>query len=203
MISIFSSSLAIACFTVNFIKPDMIPFLKMGVSADLNESNSKEIFTDELLKKFNITREDLFKDGDIEVKVEVNVTNNMMFNVWKAEDDEVYVTDEFINPTIDSVVDQLDETFTRVAKMAAKSSIKTMVEQKLWDTLSDDKNLYQELNEHDLNSHTLSEDIDTILDDVLSICFNYLEIGVKHSRNKYRYFFKHALGFNNNLITFI
>ena len=160
------AGVAIACFTVNFIKPDMIPFLKMGVSADLNESNSKEIFTDELLEKFNITREDLFKDGDIEVKVEVNVTNNMMFNVWKAEDAEVYVTDEFINPTIDSVVDQLDETFTRVAKMAAKSSIKTMVEQKLRDTLSDDKNLYQELNEHDLNSHTLSEDIDTILDEL-------------------------------------
>lgn len=157
---------AIACFTVNFIKPDLIPFLKIGVNADLNETNSKEVFSDALLDKFNITREDLFKEGDIKVDVEVKVTNQMVFGVWGDKNEEIYITDEFINPTIDGVVDQVAPTFSRVARVAAKSSIKTMVEQKLWDTLPDDKNLYVELNESDLNSHTLSEDIDTLFEEL-------------------------------------
>ncbi|MBO7614493.1 MAG: hypothetical protein J6T15_02175 [Bacilli bacterium] len=157
---------AIACFTVNFIKPGLIPFLKIGVNADLNETNSKEVFSDALLDKFNITREDLFKEGDIKVDVEVKITNQMVFGVWGDKNEEIYITDEFINPTIDGVVEQVAPTFSRVARVAAKSSIKTMVEQKLRDTLPDDKNLYVELNESDLNSHTLSEDIDTLFEEL-------------------------------------
>lgn len=162
------SAAAIACFTVNFIKPDWVPFLKMGISANLNESNSKEVFSDALLDKFNITREDLFKEGDIEVKAEVNVTNEMVFGIWGAEDKEVYVTDNFINSTIDGVVAQVEPTFTRVARVAAKSSIKTLVEQKLRESIPDDKNLYVELNNAnpELNSLTLSNDIDTLFDEL-------------------------------------
>lgn len=157
---------AIACFTINFISPDHIPFLRMGVEVNLTEENSKEVFSDSLLDKFGMKREDLFADGPIEVKAQVDVTNTMVFNIWSAPDAEVYVTDEFINPTIDGIVDQIEPTFTKVAKTAAKSSIKKMVEDKLTETLSGEEDLYTELGESNLTSETLSNDINTIIDEL-------------------------------------
>ena len=159
---------AIACFTVNFIKPDLIPFLRIGIDAEITEENSKEIFSDVLLDKFGVEREDLFSEGDIKVEVEVDVTNMMMFNVWSAPNAETYISDEFINPTIDSVVEQIETTFTQVAKVAAKSSIKKIVEDKLQDTVGDDKNIYQELGNvnPELNQTSMSNDIDAIIDEL-------------------------------------
>lgn len=157
---------AIACFTINFIKPDLIPFLRLGFSANLTEENSKEVLSNDLLNEFNITREDLFKDGPIEVEAKVDVTNMMMFNVWGAQDPETYIDDEFINPTIDTVVEQIEPTFTRVAKAAARSSIKSMVEANLQQSIGD-ADLYQKLGEADpsLSSEQLSNDINAIIDE--------------------------------------
>ena len=162
------AGVAIACFTINFISPDKIPFLRMGLSADLTEENSEDVFSDSLLEKFNIKRKDLFAEGPIKVEVKVDITNMMVFNAWTAEDAGMYVSDEFINPTIDEIVEKIEPTFTRVAKTAAKSSIKTMVEDELKKTLPADSDLYQLLGEANpnLNSESLSNDIGTIIDEL-------------------------------------
>ncbi|MCR5308699.1 MAG: hypothetical protein K6E21_01120 [Bacilli bacterium] len=159
---------AIACFSINFIKPEWIPFLRIGFSADITKENSNEIFTDTLLDKYNISRDDLFEDGNIQVSAEVNVTNKMMFNVWSAENADIYVDDEFITPTISSVVSQIEPVFSKVAKDAAKSSIKKMVEYNLKETIGDDKNLYYELSVADpsLSSQTLSDDIESLINEL-------------------------------------
>ena len=102
---------AIACFTINFIKPDLIPFLRLGIDANLTEENSEEVISDDLLDEFNVSRSDLFAEGDIKVEVKVDITNMMMFNVWGASDGGTYIEDEFINPTIDSVVEQIEPAF--------------------------------------------------------------------------------------------
>ena len=158
---------AIACFTINFIKPDLIPFLRLGFSANLTEENSEEVISDELLEEFNISRADLFEGVDIKVEAKVDVTNMLMFNVWGAEDGGTYIDDEFINPTVDTIVEQIEPTFTRVAKSAAKSSIKTMVENNLRDSLGEGESLYQKLAQADssLTSQQLSEDISAIIDE--------------------------------------
>lgn len=158
---------AIACFTINFIKPDLIPFLRLGFSANLTEENSEEVISDELLEEFNISRADLFEGGDIKVEAKVDVTNMLMFNVWGAKDGGAYIDDEFINPTVDTIVEQIEPTFTRVAKSAAKSSIKTMVENNLRDSLGEGESLYQKLAQADssLTSQQLSEDISAIIDE--------------------------------------
>ena len=156
---------AIACFTINFIKPDLIPFLRVGFSANLTYDNSNQVISDDLLDQYNISREELFKDGDIEVEAKVDVTNMMMFNVWGAEDAGTYIDDEFINPTIDTLVEQIEPTFTRVAKTAAKSSIKTMIEHNLEGSVGEGESLYQKLGEKGLTSQQLSDDISAIIDE--------------------------------------
>ena len=162
------AGVAIACFTINFISPDKIPFLRMGLTVDLTEENSKDVFSDSLLEKFNIKRKDLFAEGPIKVEVKVDITNMMVFNTWTAEDAGMYITDEFINPTIDGIVEEIEPTFSRVAKSAAKSSIKTMVENELKKTIPDGSDLYQQLGEvnPELNSESLSNDIGTIIDEL-------------------------------------
>lgn len=158
---------AIACFTINFIKPDLIPFLRLGIDANLTEENSEEVISDDLLDEFNVSRSDLFAEGDIKVEVKVDITNMMMFNVWGASDGGTYIEDEFINPTIDSVVEQIEPAFTKVAKVAAKSSIKTMIENNLSQSLSGEGGLYQQLGEADptLTPQQLSDDISAIIDE--------------------------------------
>lgn len=156
------AGVAIACYTANFIKPEWFPFLKMGVSADLTEENSKDVIKDELLEKFNITRADLFSEGNIKVEAEVRVSNEMLFNAWKAEGDgSAYVDDVFINPSIDSVVKQIEPTFKKVAEKAAKSSIKSQIEGMSNGTFYSD---LLSSGHPELNSESLSSDVDSIYD---------------------------------------
>ena len=174
------AGVAIACFTINFIKPDMFPFLKVEVTAELNEENSTDVFTDEMLEKYGVTRRDLFSDGPIAVDARVDVRNEMLLNVWKAEVAEDYIQNEFINPNIDKVVSQIEPAFKKVAEKAAKSSIKYQIE-----NMNGTTTFYSDLianGRGDLNSETLSEDIDTVYDATIeSVGEVYRDIYNKYS----------------------
>ena len=153
------SAAAIACFTLNFIMPDHFPFLRVGITAKLDKENSKEVFTDEMLESYGVSRDDLFSTP-VEVEAKVDVKNEMLLNVWKANDPVDYIDNEFINPNIDKVVEQIEPVFKEVAEKAAKSSIKSQIE-----NMNGSQTFYSDLMENghgELNSETLANDVDTI-----------------------------------------
>ena len=159
---------AIAWYSVNFIKEDAVPFLRVGINANLTRENSKEVFSDEMLAEFNITRDDLFADGDIEVKATVEVTNKMLLESWTTNDAVTYIDESFISPSVDKLVAQIEEPFTKVAKRAAKSSIRSILEEKLEEHLDPGQDLYAQLVAGDpsLTKEQVSRDIDSIVNTI-------------------------------------
>ena len=137
------ATVAIGFLTINFIKDDKVPFLKVGFDASLDEESSKVIFTDEMLEEFGIEREDLFTEGNIEFSAYVEVKNKMLLDVWTTSDAVTYVDESFIGPCVDKLVADIEPTFTKVAKKAAKSSIKSLIEEQLSEGL--DGNIYNVL----------------------------------------------------------
>ena len=165
------SGFSLAWYGVNFIKPDTVPFLKIGVEVNLTKENSETIFTDDLLNTLSITRDDLFAGGPLEIKADVQIKNNMLLDVWKAEDATTFVNESFINPNVDALVNQLEPAFMPIAKSAAKGAVKSIVEDQLTKNLaSGSDSLYTQLQaaNPELTSEKLSEDIGEVIDVLLA-----------------------------------
>lgn len=165
------SGFALFWYSLNFINPDKAPFLKIGVDINLTAENSEGIFTDDMLSSLSVTREDLFAAGPLTVEADVQIKNSMLLDVWKSEDPKAFVSESFINPNVNALVDQLEPSFIPIAKSAAKGAVKTIVEDELKKTIAGNGgDLYDTLKaaNPELTSEKLSEDIGKVIDVLLS-----------------------------------
>lgn len=163
------SGFALFWYSINFIKPDKVPFLNLGVNVELNEDNSAEII-DETISSMGISKEDLFAEGPINVEASIQIKNQMLYDVWKSDDPNAVVNDYFIDPNVDSLVEQIKPAFMKVAKSAAKGALKSNFENQLKNNLGNGEDLYTALanGNSDLTPERLSADVDAVFDALLA-----------------------------------
>lgn len=162
------SGFALFWYSLNFINPDKVPFLKVGFSAELTAENSADLIKDDMLTDLGLTREELFESGPISIDADIQIKNQMLLDAWKAEDPNKFVEDTFINPNVDALVEDLKPAFMNVAKTAAKSVLKTEMENQLKEHVSGG-DLYAALasSNPELTPEKLSDDIGTVIDELL------------------------------------
>lgn len=163
------SGAALFWYSLNFIKPDKAPFLKIGFNAELTAENSGDLIKDEMLSELKITREDLFESGPIVIDANIQIKNQMLLDVWKSDDDVAFIDNTFIEPNVNALVDSLKPALTNVAKSAAKGVLKAEMEDQLKDKVAGG-DLYAALASAnpELTPEKLSQDIGAVIDELLS-----------------------------------
>lgn len=163
------SGLALFWYSLNFFVPDKAPFLKFGIHVEMDEEASVEVLSDETLDSFGVSRDDLFESGPLVIEANIQIKNQMLLDVWKADDAAAFVDNSFIQPNVDALVESLKPSFMNVAKSAAKGALRNIMEDELSD-LTGGEDLYATLAaaNPELTKEKMSQDISDVIDGLLA-----------------------------------
>lgn len=138
------------------------PFVTVGIQGEITKESG--LITEEMCADMGTSLDDLFAEGGIPIDVAVEINNQMLIDVWKAEDAEAYVKNDVIQVNVDKIVENLEEPLNKVVKSAAKGMITDIVEDELKKKLGENQDLYTELAKSNLSQEDVAESVGKVVD---------------------------------------